>query len=102
LGVIDVLAADGQGEREVQNWMRRNERRGNALRGVYGCRQVTNPVTREELDAITDIWVDRALQLQDKDLKMMSRVVRSQLKRIEAARGDGDACETIPRLHAVA
>jgi DSF synthase len=102
LGVVDVLAADGQGEREVQDWMRRNERRGNALRGVYACRQVVNPVTREELDRVTDFWVDRALQLGDKDLKMMSRVVHSQLKRIEASRGDAEARESTGSLTAVA
>jgi DSF synthase len=86
LGVVDVVARDGEGERAVQDWMRQNERRANALRSVHACRQVVSPVTREELDAVTDIWVDAALQLGDKDLKMMSRVVRSQLKRIEATR----------------
>ena len=82
--------------------MRRNERRGNALRGVYACRQVVNPVTREELDRVTDFWVDRALQLGEKDLKMMSRVVHSQLKRIEASRGDAEARESTGSLTAVA
>lgn len=85
-GVVDVVAPDGAGEREVQAWIRHNERRANAVRAVHACRQVVNPVTREELDAVTDIWVAAALRLGDKDLKMMSRVVRSQLKRIEAAR----------------
>jgi DSF synthase len=48
-------------------------------------RQHVNPVTREELDAITDVWVDCALRLEDRDLRMMSRVVRAQMERMEAA-----------------
>ena len=45
-------------------------------------------MTREELDAITDTWVDAALRLQDRDLKMMSRIVRAQMRRTEL--GDVD------------
>ena len=34
-----------------------------------------NPVTREELDDITNVWVDAAFRLGDRDLKMMGRIV---------------------------
>jgi len=66
--------------------VRTNEKRRNSLQAIHACRQIVNPVTRAELDAITDVWVDAALRLDDKDLKLMSRVVRSQLRRIEALR----------------
>ena len=48
-------------------------------------RQQVNPITREELDAVADTWVDCALRLEDRDLRMMSRVVRAQMERQEAA-----------------
>ena len=35
----------------------------------------------DELVRITDIWVDTALQLGDKSLRMMERLVRAQLRR---------------------
>ena len=47
-------------------------------------RQQVNPVTREELDAVVDTWVDCALRLEDRDMRMMSRVVRAQVERQEA------------------
>ena len=50
---------------------------------MYRARQHVHPITREELDAITDTWVDAALRLEDRDLKMMSRIVRSQMRRME-------------------
>jgi DSF synthase len=48
-------------------------------------RQHVNPVSRAELDAVADTWVDCALRLEDRDLRMMSRVVRAQMERMEAA-----------------
>jgi DSF synthase len=47
------------------------------------ARQLVHPITREELDAIAEVWVDAALRLEDKDLKMMGRIVRSQMRRME-------------------
>jgi Enoyl-CoA hydratase/carnithine racemase len=85
MGIVDVVAKEGQGERAVDDFILRNQRRLNTLRSIHHCRQIVNPVTREELDAIADVWVDAALRLNDRDLKLMGRVVRSQLKLIENA-----------------
>ena len=88
MGVVDVLAKDGQGEAAVQEWIAKNDRRRNGLQAVYRARQYVSPITREELDGITDTWVDAALRLEDRDLKMMGRIVRSQMRRLE--HGDVD------------
>jgi DSF synthase len=85
MGVIDVLAKDGEGENAVRDWINANGRRRNAYAAVYRARQCVHPVTREELDAITDTWVDAALRLQDRDLKMMGRLVRAQMRRMDGA-----------------
>jgi len=85
MGIVDVLAKDGEGEAAVQAWIARNARRRSGFQGVMRVRQQVNPVTREELDAIADTWVDCALRLDDRDLRMMSRVVRAQMERMEAA-----------------
>jgi DSF synthase len=88
LGVVDVLAKDGEGEAVTYNWIRKNQKRRNGTQAVFAARQCVQPVTREELDAIADLWVDAALRLEDKDLKMMTRIVRSQQRRM---RGEEDA-----------
>jgi DSF synthase len=85
MGIVDVLAKDGEGEAAVQDWIARNTRRRSGFQGVMRVRQQVNPVTREELDAVADTWVDCALRLEDRDLRMMSRVVRAQMERMEAA-----------------
>jgi DSF synthase len=85
MGIIDVLARDGEGESAVQAWIAKNARRRSGHQAVMRVRQQVNPITREELDAVADTWVDCALRLEDRDLRMMSRVVRAQMERIDAA-----------------
>ena len=85
MGIVDVLAKDGEGEAAVQNWIAKNERRRSGFQGVMRVRQQVNPITREELDAVADTWVDCALRLEDRDMRMMSRVVRAQMERMDAA-----------------
>ena len=84
MGVVDVVAPDGQGESTVRDWIMRNSRRRNGMQAVFHARQLVQPVTREELDAVTNAWVDAALRLEDRDLKMMGRIVRAQMRRLES------------------
>jgi DSF synthase len=86
MGIVDVLAKDGQGESAVQQWIAANRRRQNGMRAIFGLRQVCNPVRRQELDAVVETWVDAALRLTERDLRMMSWLERAQQER--AARSE--------------
>ena len=79
-GIVDVLAEDGTGEAAVRDYIRRNERRRNGMQAVFSCRQHFHPVTHEELLNIANVWVSAALRLEEKDLKLMSRLARAQEK----------------------
>ena len=83
MGIVDVLAKDGQGESAVREWIAKGWRRRNGTQAVMRARQLVHPITRAELDAIAEVWVDAALRLEDKDLRMMGRIVRSQMRRLE-------------------
>ena len=87
IGVVDVLATDGQGESAVRNWIAKNAKRRNGMQAVFRARQFIHPVTREELDGIVALWVNAALRLGERDLKMMNRLVRAQMRRIETGQG---------------
>lgn len=80
IGLVDVLAEDGEGEEAVYEYIRKQDRRSNGYIAVQKARHRFNPVTYQELMDITAIWVDAALQLGEKDLKVMDRFVRSQQK----------------------
>ncbi|HYG53743.1 MAG TPA: crotonase/enoyl-CoA hydratase family protein [Burkholderiales bacterium] len=85
MGVVDVLADDGDGETAARNWITRSWKRRNGLQAVMRARQVVNPITRAELDAVADIWVDAALRLEERDIRMMSTLVRAQQRRTHAS-----------------
>ena len=83
MGVVDVLVPDGTGQTAVREWIAKNARRRNGIQATFRARKLVHPITREELDAIVDVWVDAAFGLQDRDLKMMGRIVRAQMRRTE-------------------
>jgi DSF synthase len=83
LGIVDVLVKDGQGESGVQQWIAANARRRNGTQGLYSLRRIANPLTRAELDAVADVWLDAALRLEERDLKMMNWLVRGQQRRMD-------------------
>jgi DSF synthase len=84
LGVIDVLVRKGEGEEAVRDLIRKQRRIPNARRAMHTVRGLVNPITREELMAVTEVWVDTALRLGDRDLATMERLVRAQQKRFVA------------------
>lgn len=95
MGIVDVVARKGQGEAAVADWIASNRKRRNGLQAVLRARQLVHPVTREELDAITETWVDAALRLEDADLRMMNRIVRAQMKRMDTGQETDIAAEAL-------
>ena len=71
----------------MRNWIARNAKRRNGLQAVLRARHLIHPVTREELEGIVELWVDAAMRLRERDLKMMSRLVRAQVRRMESGEG---------------
>jgi DSF synthase len=82
-GLVDMLVEDGEGEVAVYDYVRKQARRSNGYMAVQKAKQRFNPVSYQELMDITKVWVDAALLLTEKDLKVMDRFVRSQQKLFE-------------------
>ena len=78
MGVVDVLADDGQGEMAVYDYIRRENRSWNGFHALREATRVVEPITYEELMRVTEIWVEAALRLSRRDLKMMERLVSRQ------------------------
>lgn len=82
MGVVDVLAEPGAGEQAVEDFIRRHRKTRLARQALQRVRQIHQPVQYDELMAIVRVWVDTALQLEEKDLKTMERLVRAQERRL--------------------
>lgn len=82
MGVVDVLADDEQGEQVLYSWIKKNHRSLNSLQAINSAKQRINPLTVKELYEITEIWVDAALRLDERNLKIMDRLVRAQNSKV--------------------
>ena len=82
MGVVDVLAEDGQGRAAVEEFVARNGRRFNAQASMLRARRRVHPITLEELRDVVDIWVDACLNLQDGELRKMLRLCAAQDRRL--------------------
>ncbi|MDY6981201.1 MAG: crotonase/enoyl-CoA hydratase family protein [Pseudomonadota bacterium] len=78
MGIVDELAADGEGTQAINQFIRQHQRASNARLAIRQASQRIAPVTHQELIDITELWVDAALRLTSRDLRMMSRIVAAQ------------------------
>ncbi|MCA1978852.1 MAG: crotonase/enoyl-CoA hydratase family protein [Thiobacillus sp.] len=83
MGVVDILAEPGEGELAVHDYVRREEKSRNGILALRAAREVSQPAPYDELIRITEIWVDAALRLEAKDLRMMERLVSRQTGKAE-------------------
>lgn len=77
-GVVDLVVDTGQGETEVANFIRSRCRNRNAMTGIAAARRRVQRLECEELVDVVEIWVDTALNLNPRDLKLMQRLVSRQ------------------------
>ena len=83
LGVIDVLTPDGTGEAAVASFIRKHSRNLAGRQGFERARSEVLPITEQELLRVVEIWADTALKLQERDLKVMERLIRAQARSAE-------------------
>jgi len=85
LGAVDVLVDPGSGEQAVYDFIRKEARQRNGALALRAARELSQPIAHDELMRIAEIWVDAALRLESKDLRMMERLVMRQTGKVETA-----------------
>ncbi len=83
MGVVDVLAEKGEGELAVYRYVKANKRSMNSFRSMRQVKDICNQVTYKELIDVGEVWADAAMNLTEKDLRMMNRLVRRQNSRVD-------------------
>lgn len=84
-GLVDAIAEDGEGESMLEQVVMSVEPR---LRGTLAALQAQRraaPITYESLTTIVDQWAEAALTLTDRDLRLMERLARAQVKKAGGA-----------------
>ena len=78
MGVIDILAENGEGVRATIDYMKSHNQSHNTIRAMKKIRQIVHPISKENLYGIVDIWIEAAMNLSKKDLVKMERLLQLQ------------------------
>lgn len=78
LGICHHIAHEGEGEAVLESIIQENDELSNARRTIRQVRQQVAPMDKQELLDIVDIWVEHALKLTARDLRIMNRLIARQ------------------------
>jgi len=77
-GVVDLIAKTGKGIETTNKFIKKHSRSFNGRQAILDAKQRFQPICFNELMDITKIWVDAAMRLTPKDIKMMQKLVSMQ------------------------
>ena len=83
--LVDLVVEDGEGEAAIETVLESVNPRLRGTLAALEARRATSPITYETLMTIVDQWTDSALSLTDRDLRLMERLARAQVRKA----GDG-------------
>ena len=94
--LVDLVVEDGEGEAAIEAVLQAvNPRLRGTLAALEG-RRMSSPITYEALMNIVEKWTETAIELTDRDLRLMERLARAQVRKAGGAH-DG-AVEEIKRI----
>ena len=94
--LVDVVVEDGEGELAIDAVVRSVDPRLRGTLAALQARRMAAPITYESLQAVVDMWAETALTLTTRDLRLMERLARAQVRKVGGA--DEGAVEEIKRL----
>lgn len=95
-GLVDLVVEDGEGEIALQRMARAVAPRLRGTLAALQARRLAAPITYESLQTVVDLWAVTALKLTDRDLRLMERLARAQVRKVG---GDSEgAVEEIKRM----
>ena len=81
LGLVDIVCETGESATTLQKFAEENAGRFNTVRTLRRAMKRVDPVQRQELMDIVDMWVELALDLTPTDLRRMDCLARHQQKK---------------------
>lgn len=84
MGIVQQLAAPGEGIEAVRTFINKSQRKHSGLVGAHRAMRTAAPVALSELRDVVAHWADAALQLGESDLKLMTRLASAQTRLAKA------------------
>ncbi len=95
-GLVDLVVEDGAGEAALAKVIRSSSPRIRGILAALQARRYAAPITYESLQSVVELWAQCALRLTDRDLRLMERLARAQVRKVGGA-SEG-AVEEIKRM----
>ena len=95
-GLVDLVVEDGDGEAAIERVVRAVDPRHRGTLAALQAQRTAAPITYESLMTIVEQWAAAALGLTDRDLRLMERLARAQVRKAGGA--DEGAVEEIKRM----
>ena len=95
-GLVDLVVEDREGEVALEKMVRSVSPRLRGTLAALQARRVAAPITYESLQTVVDLWAVTALTLTDRDLRLMERLARAQVRKVGG--GSEGAVEEIKRM----
>lgn len=80
MGIVTILAEDGEGEAAVRDYIAGNRPHHAGHVGVFSAGRRVDPLEYGELKDIVENWAETALKLDPKDLRLMRRLASAQTR----------------------
>ena len=80
MGVVDKLSEEGAGREAVYSYIKESTKYRNAHLAMKNVRERVNQITHDDLFEVCKYWVEIAMNISERDLKLMNRLVRAQDK----------------------
>jgi DSF synthase len=83
--LVDLVVNDGDGEAAIDIVVRSIDPRLRGILAALHAQRLATPITREALMETVNLWAESALQLTDRDLRLMERLARAQVRKAGGA-----------------
>ena len=90
--LVDLVVDDGAGEAAIYEVLQAVNPRLRGTLAALEARRMAAPIPYEGLMQIVDMWTDTAMGLTDRDLRLMERLARAQVRKAGGAQ-DGAVAE---------
>jgi DSF synthase len=88
MGIIDRVVPSGEGHHYTSEFIREHRKSRHGRLAMQRAKHCLNTLTLDELHDIADIWVEAALHVDSKELKVMDRLIRAQSRRMLKSGGE--------------
>ena len=81
MGLVDVLVKKGEGLSAVSAFIKKHSRHQNSFCAIDKVVALENPLTYDDLYSVVEMWVETAMNLTRKELRIMERLAKAQVQR---------------------